>query len=83
MRRCPQCGSSDLFQSVGGYLGSEWRCKRCGYQGAFVVESEEEMPHPETDRDPNSAKLSGVPFWFRILALLILILFIWMLLPRW
>lgn len=81
MRRCPQCGSNDLFQTVGGYIGSEWRCKRCGYQGAFVVESEEEMPHPEAPKTESPGM--NIPLWIRILAIIFLLIIIWIALPRW
>lgn len=81
MRRCPQCGSNDLFQLAGGYLGAEYRCKRCGYHGAFVVESEEEMPHPEAP-DTESRGMD-IPLWVRILAIIFLLIIIWIALPRW
>ena len=81
MRRCPQCGSSDLFQLAGGYLGAEYRCKRCGYRGAFIVESEEEMPHPEVSEKKSPAM--NIPLWIRIIAIIFLLIIIWIALPRW
>ncbi|KUK70265.1 MAG: Uncharacterized protein XD88_0763 [Methanocalculus sp. 52_23] len=81
MRRCPQCGSSDLFQIAGGYLGSEYHCKRCGYRGAFIVESDEEMPHPEV-RDTESSGMN-IPLWIRIVAVIFLLIVIWIALPGW
>lgn len=41
MLHCPRCRSTDIFAEVGGYMGSMYHCKRCGYQGAFVVEYDE------------------------------------------
>ncbi len=81
MRRCPQCGSSDLFQLAGGYLGAEYRCKRCGYHGAFIVESEEEMPHSEVQEKESPGM--NVSFWIRVLAIIFLLIIIWIALPRW
>ena len=83
MRRCPQCGSSDLFQTTGGYLGSEYGCKKCGYRGAFIVESEEEMPHPEGPDNSEERAGHGIPLWIRILALVILLVFVWIIVPGW
>jgi transposase-like protein len=40
MLRCPVCMSTDVFLVAGGYTGMIYRCKQCGYQGAFVVECE-------------------------------------------
>jgi len=75
MLRCPSCGSRDLFRTIGGYAGSEYRCKKCGYQGTFVVESDEEMPVPET-RDEQPGMRLDIPLWIRILALIFLLVII-------
>ncbi|MDO8840866.1 hypothetical protein [Methanocalculus sp.] len=83
MRRCPQCGSSDLYQAAGGYLGSEYRCKRCGYRGAFIVESEEEMPHPDVPADSEGETRFDIPLWVRVLAGILLIILFWILLTGW
>jgi transposase-like protein len=40
---CPVCGSGDLYLEAGGYTGKNYRCKRCDYMGAFIVEADEEM----------------------------------------
>jgi len=37
LRKCPQCGSFNLVQEIGG-ITSEWRCKSCGYVGTFFIE---------------------------------------------
>jgi transposase-like protein len=42
MIRCPVCGSSDIYTIVGGYIGEIYRCKKCGYSGAFVIETDED-----------------------------------------
>ncbi len=38
MFRCPSCGSSEVYRVAGGCLGELYRCKKCGYTGAFIVE---------------------------------------------
>ena len=40
---CPVCGCSDLYLEAGGYTGKLYRCKRCDYLGALIVEADEEM----------------------------------------
>jgi hypothetical protein len=40
---CPVCGSSDLYYEAGGYTGKIYRCKKCDYMGALIVEADEEM----------------------------------------
>jgi predicted RNA-binding Zn-ribbon protein involved in translation (DUF1610 family) len=40
---CPVCGNTDIYYEVGGYAGTVYHCKECGYIGAFVVEANEEM----------------------------------------
>jgi transposase-like protein len=40
---CPVCGSSELYLEAGGYTGKVYRCKKCDYMGAFIVEADEEM----------------------------------------
>jgi transposase-like protein len=39
---CPRCGGTDLYEEMGGYTGTIYRCKKCGYRGAFILEIEEE-----------------------------------------
>lgn len=75
MLRCPSCGSEDLFRTIGGYAGSEYRCKKCGYQGTFVVESDEPMPVPERRNDQPETRLD-IPLWIRILAVIFLLVII-------
>ncbi len=40
---CPVCGNADLYYEVGGYAGTVYHCKECGYVGAFIIEANEEM----------------------------------------
>ncbi len=35
---CPECNSSNVSYYLGGELGYQYRCKDCGYIGAFVLE---------------------------------------------
>jgi transposase-like protein len=35
---CPVCNSTDVVYYVGGELGYQYRCKNCGYVGAFILE---------------------------------------------
>lgn len=35
---CPECKSSNVTYYLGGELGYQYRCKDCGYIGAFVLE---------------------------------------------
>lgn len=38
MYYCPKCKSPEIFPEVGGYIGSIFICKDCGYRGSFVLE---------------------------------------------
>ena len=40
---CPVCDSPDIYTVVGGYTGNAYKCKKCGYQGALVIEHEEDF----------------------------------------
>ena len=35
---CPVCNSTDVVYYIGGELGYQYRCKNCGYVGAFILE---------------------------------------------
>ena len=35
---CPVCNSTDVVYYIGGELGYQYRCKNCGYIGAFILE---------------------------------------------
>ncbi|HMA05832.1 MAG TPA: hypothetical protein VKO45_07880 [Methanomicrobiales archaeon] len=39
---CPRCGGTEIYEEIGGYAGTVYRCKKCGYRGAFIVEIEDE-----------------------------------------
>jgi tRNA(Ile2) C34 agmatinyltransferase TiaS len=54
---CPRCGGTGIFLETGGYTGTIYRCKRCGYRGAFILEIEDEkdLKQPE-NRDARSGR---------------------------
>ncbi|EJG07771.1 hypothetical protein Metli_1827 [Methanofollis liminatans DSM 4140] len=70
MLRCPQCGSTDLYEELGGYGGFRYRCKQCGYTGSFVIESEEELPSPEAVVHEEGETHFTIPLWIKIVAVL-------------
>jgi len=48
MIRCPRCNSKEIYSVAGGYGGNYYRCKKCGYAGALVVEyDDDEAPDEE------------------------------------
>lgn len=40
---CPVCNSHEIYRVVGGYTGNLYKCKRCGYQGALVIEHDDDL----------------------------------------
>lgn len=40
MLHCPMCKSDSVYVKVGGYAGYVYHCKKCGYEGSFIVEYE-------------------------------------------
>jgi len=72
MLRCPACGSADLYEVLGGYAGTVYRCKKCGYTGSFVIESDEELPPPETQDPEEGENRFALPLWIKIAAALLL-----------
>jgi uncharacterized Zn finger protein len=44
---CPKCGSIEVFEEIGGYAGTMYRCKKCGYRGALIVEVDGEEDRKE------------------------------------
>ena len=50
MIRCPRCNSKEIYAVTGGYGGYYYRCKKCGYSGAFVVEYDDDKA-PEERRE--------------------------------
>ncbi|WP_172673783.1 hypothetical protein [Methanogenium cariaci] len=41
----------DLPGGRGGYGGYNYRCKKCGYSGALVVEFDDDITPPEEERE--------------------------------
>jgi len=39
---CPCCDSTRIYIPTGGYTGTYYHCKDCGYEGALVIEHESE-----------------------------------------
>jgi rubredoxin len=39
---CPMCGSPRLYYEAGMVTGQKYHCKRCGYIGSLVIETDEE-----------------------------------------
>ena len=39
VRKCPVCKSAEVTLDTGGQTG-KWKCKKCGYAGALVVEED-------------------------------------------
>ncbi|HIH70037.1 transposase [Methermicoccus shengliensis] len=56
--RCPVCGSTEIYEIAGGYMGNVYRCKHCGYVGAFVVEANEKLAR-EIERQYLESKDDG------------------------
>ncbi|HVN74543.1 MAG TPA: hypothetical protein VMT44_08130 [Methanoregula sp.] len=42
MLYCPRCKSDQIFPVAGGYIGQVYLCKKCGYRGSFVLESDDD-----------------------------------------
>jgi len=42
MLHCPVCKSGSLYIKGGGYIGYIYRCKKCGYEGSFIIEYDNE-----------------------------------------
>jgi transposase-like protein len=40
MLYCPVCKSDQIFPVAGGYMGQVYLCKKCGYRGSFVLETD-------------------------------------------
>lgn len=49
MIRCPRCNSKEIYTVVGGYGGNYYRCKKCGYSGALVVEYDDDEAPEEVE----------------------------------
>ena len=42
VRKCPSCGSTDLYYEAGMITGQKYHCKRCNYIGPLVFEEDVE-----------------------------------------
>lgn len=42
MLYCPTCKSDQIFAVAGGYIGQVYLCKKCGYRGSFVLETDDD-----------------------------------------
>ena len=82
---CPLCGSTSVTYKTGGYGGMIYRCKECGYTGAFVVEVDEEPKDALQAAELSGEKFQApeetatgfqVPLWVKILAILFVIVVI-------
>jgi transposase-like protein len=51
MYYCPVCKSQEIFPVMGGYVGSVYLCKDCGYRGSFVLEIDDPAALIEADRE--------------------------------
>jgi len=40
MLYCPSCKSDQIIPVAGGYMGQVYLCKKCGYRGSFVLETD-------------------------------------------
>jgi tRNA(Ile2) C34 agmatinyltransferase TiaS len=39
---CPKCGSTEIYYIAGMVTGQKYRCKRCGYIGSLIIETDED-----------------------------------------
>ncbi|WP_301664978.1 hypothetical protein [Methanoculleus frigidifontis] len=39
---CPLCRSTDIYWDARGLYATLYHCRQCGYQGAFILERDEE-----------------------------------------
>ncbi len=78
---CPMCGGTSVIYKTGGYGGMIYRCKDCGYMGAFVVEVDDDPGGANQAAEPGEERFQypkevgeklQVPLWVKILAVLFL-----------
>lgn len=50
MLYCPRCKSDQIFPVVGGYIGQVYLCKKCGYRGSFVLETDDDTTPPSEEK---------------------------------
>ena len=56
MYYCPKCKSQEIFPEVGGYVGSIFICKDCGYRGSFVLEVDSPEGIKNVEREERASK---------------------------
>ncbi len=56
---CPKCKSQEVFPEVGGYVGSIYICKDCGYRGSFVLEVDSPEGIKNVEKEERAQKKSG------------------------
>jgi len=75
------CGGTSVIYKTGGYGGMIYRCKDCGYMGAFVVEVDDDPGGANQAAEPGEERFQypkevgeklQVPLWVKILAVLFL-----------
>ncbi len=49
VKKCPMCGSTDLYLEAGGVTGYIYHCNNCEYIGAFVVEEDIEWTEEDDE----------------------------------
>lgn len=53
--RCPHCLSPDVLTEVTLFSGARYHCKKCGYQGAVILEEDaDSVSAPPTTAPPSS-----------------------------
>ncbi|WP_292517889.1 hypothetical protein [Methanoculleus sp.] len=40
--RCPVCRSIEIYRAARGLYATLYHCRQCGYQGAFILECDED-----------------------------------------
>ncbi|UUX93070.1 TFIIB-type zinc ribbon-containing protein [Methanoplanus endosymbiosus] len=56
---CPDCNSTNIYIPAGGYTGNYYHCKDCGYEGALVIEYDDEDFAGEKPADNDRQKIPG------------------------
>ncbi len=83
MIRCPRCNSKEIYSVAGGYGGYYYRCKKCGYAGALVIEYEDDTT-PKEERELQKEYRDEVReydtrrrplFWIALILLIIIAVF--------
>jgi len=58
---CPDCDSTNIYVPTGGYTGNYYHCKDCGYEGALVIEhdDDEDFTREKPAEDESSVRIPG------------------------